>query len=84
MNSYEKLSEAQIQALSEAQIQQRLRELWPISSAGCAPRIGAIKQVYWLRSELERRSAAQEAPRSEAEAEADAAGPASHPSCVGA
>lgn len=58
---------------SEAQIQERLRALWPISSAGCAPRIGAIMQVHRLRSELERRRAAQEAPRSEADAASDSA-----------
>ena len=73
MNSYQKVSEAQIQALSEAEIRQRLRELWPISSAGCAPRIGAALQVYRLQAELERRRAAQEAPRSDADATGDTA-----------
>ena len=58
---------------SEAQIQERLRALWPISSAGCAPRIGAIKEVFRLQAELKRRRAAQEAPRSDADATGDTA-----------
>ena len=73
MNSYQKVSEAQIQTVSEAEIRQHLRELWPISSAGCAPRIVAIKEVFRLQAELERRRAAQEAPRSDADAAGDTA-----------
>jgi hypothetical protein len=67
------MSDAQIQTLSEAVIHQRLRALWPISSAGCAPRIGTIMQVYWRRSELELRRAAQEAPRPELDRAGDTA-----------
>ena len=63
MTSYQKVSEAQIQALSEAEIRQRLRELWPISSAGCAPRIGAIKEVFRLQAELERRTSGRKPSR---------------------
>jgi hypothetical protein len=53
MNSYE--------TMSEAQIHEHLRKRAPIAHAGCAPRVGAIREVLELQKELQRRREAQEA-----------------------